>query len=460
MTLNAAAVARHHAQQQQCPARARDFPGRATETASRPVRARPGDPRPLSPPAGAPGVVRPRLRFDHLGRRRTPVFFEAHGPADARPTVVLGGISAGRHLAPTASDPHPGWWAGMVGHGRALDPARRRLVGIDFLGGPSGAGLLRPITTHDQARAVAAVLDELGGRRADVVGASYGGMVALAFAELFPERVSRLVVVCAAHRTHPMATALRSLQRSVVRLGACAGRDAEGLALARALAMTTYRSAREFEGRFPAAPLGQDGDGETRAAARPLARGRRAAQRFPVENYLEARGAAFARDFDPERFLALSESIDLHRTRPDSVPASTLLVSVDSDSLAPPWLVDRLAAKARGRATHATLSSRFGHDAFLKETGLVSAMVRRGLGGEGADAAGADTALARAGDGEEETEPTTPTLGGHAPDGVASKADKKTEPTTQALDRNAPDSVASEVEKEAEPTKQNEEARR
>ena len=435
MTLNAAAAARHHAQQQ-CPARARDFSGRASKAASRPVRARQGDPGPLGPPPGAPGAIRPRLRFDHLGRRRTPVFFEAHGPADARPTVVLGGISAGRHLAPTASDPRPGWWAGLVGHGRALDPDRRRLVGMDFLGGPSGAGLLRPVTTRDQARAVAAVLDELGGRRADVVGASYGGMVALAFAELFPERVSRLVVVCAAHRTHPMATALRSLQRAVVRLGACAGRDGEGLALARALAMTTYRSAREFEGRFSSVPLGQDGEGET-TVARPLARGRRAAQRFPVENYLEARGAAFARDFDPERFLALSESIDLHRTRPESLPASTLLVSVDSDSLAPPWLVDRLAAKAQGRAAHATLSSRFGHDAFLKETGLVSAMVRRGLGDEGTDASEAEAELARAGDGEKETEPTARAVGG-----------------------NAPDSAASEVETEAQPTTRDEEARR
>ena len=101
-----------------------------------------------------------------------------------------------------------------------------------------------------------------------------------------------------------------------------------------------------------------------------------------MEDYIEARGIAFARDFDPERFLALSESIDLHRTRPESVPASTLLVSVDSDSLVPPWLVDRLAAKAGGRATHATLSSRFGHDAFLKEVAAMSSQVQLGLGDE------------------------------------------------------------------------------
>ncbi len=364
-----------------------------------PQQHRPATARDSFVPASAQaqaGTIRPRIRFDHLGRRRTPVFFEVHGPAYARPTVVLGGISAGRHLAPTAFDPRPGWWSGLVGRHRALDPARRRLVGIDFLGGPSGAGLLRPVTTHDQARALAAVLDELDGRPADLVGASYGGMVALAFAELFPERVSRLVVVCAAHRTHPMATALRSLQRAAVQLGARAGLDGEGLALARALAMTTYRSAREFEGRFSSAALPDGGRGGARArppagqgrpaadppgppGRRQLARGRRVAQRFPVEDYLEARGTAFARDFDPERFLALSESIDLHRTRPDSAPPSTLLVSVDSDTLVPPWLVDRLAAKAGGRAAHATLSSRFGHDAFLKEVAAVASQVRLGL---------------------------------------------------------------------------------
>lgn len=412
MTCNSAALARPA--QQQRPANTQDFPTRAPATPahcatagapSEPACAEKPRPRPSNPPPGESGTIRPRIHFDHLGRRRTSVFFETHGPAHARPTVVLGGISAGCHLAPTASDPRPGWWAGLVGRGKALDPARRRLVGMDFLGGPSGAGLLRPVTTHDQARALAAVLDALDHGPADLLGASYGGMVALAFAELFPERVSRLVVVCAAHRAHPMATALRSLQRSAVRLGARAGLDVEGLALARALAMTTYRSAREFERRFSSAPLGEGGTTRgTQTPGRTLARGRRVAQRFPVEDYIEARGIAFARDFDPERFLALSESIDLHRTRPESVPASTLLVSVDSDSLVPPWLVDRLAAKAGGRAAHATLSSRFGHDAFLKEVAAMSSQVQLGLGDE--DKAGSAEGLELVGGaGQATTEP-------------------------------------------------------
>lgn len=80
--------------------------------------------------------------------------------------------------------------------------------------------------------------------------------------------------------------------------------------------MTTYRSVCEFEGRFSSAPLGQDSEGETRTAARPLARGHRAAQRFPVENYSDAR---FARDFDPEHLSPFGVKIDL-RTRLESLP--------------------------------------------------------------------------------------------------------------------------------------------
>ena len=312
------------------------------------------------------GSVRARIPFDHLGRRSVRVAYEALGPAAAPATVVLGGISAGRHLAPTTADPSNGWWPGVVGEGDALDPARQLLVGIDFLGGKTKDGLLRPVTTHDQARAVAAALDELGVTAASFVGSSYGGMVALAFAELFPERTARLVVLCAAHRTHPMATGIRSVQRAAASLGVDTGQPARGLALARALAMTTYRSPEEFEKRFSPDPRhpGQPGG---------------APARFPVEEYLDARGADFARHFDVERFLALSESIDLHRTRPQSLLPQTLLVSFDTDALVPPWLVDELATRSGRCPRHVAATSLFGHDAFLKEVGQVASLLKASL---------------------------------------------------------------------------------
>ena len=297
--------------------------------------------------------IRVRIPLDHLGDRPVTVAFEAHGSLAAPATVVLGGISASRHLAPTASDPSRGWWPGVVGAGAPLDPARRLLVSIDYLGGDTSDGLLRPVTTHDQARATAAVLDELGVAAADVVGASYGGMVALAFAELFPERTARLVVVCGAHRSHPMATAIRSVQRAIASLAVEAGRAKEGVALARTLAMTTYRSPEEFDQRFATEPL-----------AAPAVH---APARFPVQAYIEARGADFAERFEAHRFLALSESLDLHQTDPASLPPNALLVSFDTDSLVPPWLLDELAERSGHRPRHVVVPTRYGHDAFLKE---------------------------------------------------------------------------------------------
>jgi len=304
------------------------------------------------------------LDLDHGGRQEVDVLYEVYGPADPAPIVVLGGISADRHLAPTGSRPTPGWWPGVIDVGGALDTSRHRLVGIDYLAGPtSPIASTGPVTSHDQARAIACVLDEIGAPSASVVGASYGGLVALAFTELFPERVSRLVILCAAHRTHPMATALRAIQRDIVKLGQGAGRAEAGVALARALAMTTYRSTREFEERFDVRPTDET-----------------LPPRFPVEEYLEAQGASFASRFDANSFLCLSESIDLHFVEPERITPPTTLLSVDTDALAPPWLVDELASGAPGVQRHVTLTSVFGHDAFLKEVASVSAVIREALG--------------------------------------------------------------------------------
>ena len=293
------------------------------------------------------------------------VGYEVHGAARGSPVLVLGGISAGCHIYPTALNSSPGWWPGVVGPGGALDPRLHRLVGIDYVGSStSPLNAVHPLSTHDQARALAAVLDHLDIDAVTLVGSSYGGMVALAFAALYPARAKRLVLLCAAHRTHPMATALRAIQRRTVRFARTVGQPAEGLALARSLAMTTYRSAIEFDVRFDSVPEVTDG-----------------VAHFPVESYLEARGRDFAQRFDAEGFLTLSESIDMHDVDPSDVVVPTTLVSFDTDQLVPPWLVDELAGAAPGVTRHVRLPSRFGHDAFLKEVDLVSDVIRAAVDG-------------------------------------------------------------------------------
>ncbi len=282
--------------------------------------------------------------------------------ADGAPVVlVLGGISADRHVVRSADDRRPGWWEGIVGAGRAVDTNCRRVLGVDFAdGGRARDG--RPaslVTTHDQAARIIDVLDAHGIDRLDAaIGASYGGMVALALAERWPERVGQLVVISAAHEPHPMSVGLRAIQRRIVELGLETGRSDDAMALGRAVAMTTYRTAREFAERFDVVPTCTE----------------RAAE-FDVERYLVSAGDRFAARMAPERFLALSLSADLHCVTPESIDVTTTVIAAQGDTLVPPAQMRAMARRLpRVAATH-TLRTRFGHDAFLTEQPRLGALL-------------------------------------------------------------------------------------
>ncbi|MEZ5475603.1 MAG: homoserine O-succinyltransferase [Steroidobacteraceae bacterium] len=278
------------------------------------------------------------------------------GPAAAPIVVALGGISANRRVC-VPQEPRAGWWNEVVGAGLALDSDRYRILSFDYLGGsadstgPKAGGEFPTISTYDQAELLVRLLNHLGIKSLkSIVGASYGGMVALAFGERYPERVERLLVVSAADRPHPMASAWRSVQRRIIRLAAASGRATDGLELARALAMATYRSPEEFAARFAGAPR-RDDDGHFV---------------LPVEDYLFARGSDYARRYLPESFLALSESIDLHRVEAARIFVPTFAVAVAEDQLVPVADVRAMVARLPSAEVH-EISSVYGHDAFLKE---------------------------------------------------------------------------------------------
>jgi homoserine O-acetyltransferase len=287
----------------------------------------------------------------------------------AAPVVAaLGGISAGKAVTDYGVD--KGWWRDIIGPGRALDSNRYRILGIDFLGGSGGSTGPRAgqddfpsVASQDQAEVLRRVIEHLKlAPLAAIVGASYGGMVALAFAERWPQLVKHIVVISAAHRAHPMATAWRSVQRAVVRYAAQSGEGAEGLRLARALAMATYRSPAEFEQRFAGPAERVDGRFQ-----------------FPVESYLLARGDAYAAAYIPEAFVCLSESIDLHRVEAANIRVPTSLVAVTEDQLVPLADMRALKQSLAGPAELLELSSLYGHDAFLKETQALRQVFTRAL---------------------------------------------------------------------------------
>jgi homoserine O-acetyltransferase len=286
------------------------------------------------------------------------------GPSGAPVVVTLGGISASRRVW-IPDEPRGGWWHEVVGPGLALDTQRFRILSFDYLGasadstGPREGQQFPTISAYDQAELLLRLINHLGisSLRA-IIGASYGGMVALAFGERYPDRVARLVVISAADRAHPMASAWRVVQRRIVRFALESGKSAQGLELARALAMATYRSPEEFAARFGGAARrverrNEQGQGDDRYV-------------LPVEEYLFARGAEYAQRYRPESFVCLSESIDLHRVDATRIFAPVTAIAVREDQLVPLGDMRAMVARLPNAELH-EISSVYGHDAFLKE---------------------------------------------------------------------------------------------
>ena len=292
------------------------------------------------------------------------VAFRLVGPDDAPVIAVLGGISA--HRIVLGGD---GWWPELVGPGQGVDTRAYRVLGIDYLGGhgesstPQSGGKFPPLSSYDQADVLCCVVRNLKLKQLHaIVGASYGGMVALCFAERYPEAVKHIVILSAADKAQVLSTAWRSVQRQIVREAIARGDGPSGLKLARALAMATYRSAVEFQLRFGGAP--------TRNADR---------FRFPIEDYLFARGDDYVQKYRAECFLVLSESIDLHQMDATRVHTPATLIAVREDQLVPFTDMQALSARLNGPRQLIEINSIYGHDAFLKEGAALTPIIKLAL---------------------------------------------------------------------------------
>lgn len=328
---------------------------------------------PGAPPSEArEGVLQlTDFRLHHGGcLPRVDLRWRLEGDPSLPAVATLGGISANR-CAFDAAQPEAGWWAGIVGPGQALDSRAYCLLGFDYLGtGSAGSepSRLPPISSHDQARLLNLLCDALRiPRLAAIAGASYGGMVALAFAQSFSPRVERILVISAAHRASPLSTAWRSVEREAVRLGVAHGDGPAGLRLARALAMATYRTREEFDQRFG----GEPEVGAERAW-------------FPVERYLLSRGDAYIAKVSPGAFITLSESIDLHSVQPEKIHVPVTLVAIRQDQLVPLADMRELAARLPGPVRLVEIDSHYGHDAFLKEGAQLAPIFAEALGDDAA----------------------------------------------------------------------------
>ncbi len=277
------------------------------------------------------------------------------------------------HALTGSADAAGDWWSPLIGPGRAIDTTNTGVLCANLLGGRYGStgpvsidphlgvpyGPAFPaVTTRDQARAIWRLADALGLERwALVTGGSLGGMVAMEVALERPGSVDHLLPMAAPAATGPMAVAWNHIQAVLIdRLGV------DGMALARQLAMTTYRSETDFEERFGRQ---RQGDG-----------------RFEVVSYLEHQGHKIAERFDPDTYRILVGAMDRHDVGRDrggiveafrplaSAGARITGVGIEDDILYGPRQVRSLLAAAESAgvsARYLEITSTKGHDAFLVE---------------------------------------------------------------------------------------------
>lgn len=269
------------------------------------------------------------------------------------------------------------WWGGLLGPGRALDPNEDFIVCSNVLGScygttgpssprPDGGGLWGPdfpaVTVRDMVRLQAALLDALGVRRLRLVlGGSLGGMQVLEWALLYPDRVEAIAPIATSGRHSAWCIALSEAQRQAIQID-----PVLGLAVARAIAMCTYRSRASFEARF----------------------GRRLREPglFEVESWLHHHGEDLVTRFDADTYVTLTRAMDSHdvaRGRENrgtyeevlrSIEIPALVVTIDSDVLYPPEEQIELASLLPD-ARLATLRSPHGHDAFLIDVDALNELV-------------------------------------------------------------------------------------
>ncbi|SJM57567.1 homoserine O-acetyltransferase [Gulosibacter sp. 10] len=350
-----------------------------------------------------------QFEFEHGGSVPLRIAYESWGELNedrSNAVLVLHALTGDSHVEGAVGRGHatPGWWPGLIGPGLPLDTDEWCVIAPNMLGGCQGTtgpasispdgrewGARFPRTTiRDQVRAQAALADALGIERfAAVVGGSMGGMQALEWGAMLPERVERLVIFSAPPVIDAMTIAQNTLQADAIRLDpawadgdyydASAGEGPNrGLALARRLAMLQYRSDTELDNRFgrswQSSLAPEDGVG-----------------RYAVESYLDFHGNRFTRRFDANSYVTLTSAMNTHDVGRDrggaeaalgriEVPA--LVVGIDSDTLFRIGTQHRIAAGLANSLTGdraMVIESPFGHDGFLLEMREVGGALRQVL---------------------------------------------------------------------------------
>lgn len=266
------------------------------------------------------------------------------------------------------------WWSGLFGEQKLFDPQDYFIVAVNALGSCYGStGPVSPrvnqrpalldfptVTVRDQATINDLVREHLGVEKVfALIGASFGGQIALEWSIMKPRLIENLVVVASNAKHSAFGIAFNESQRLALQLDPTFGTlrgGKNGLIAARSIAMLSYRSYKGYNNKLSSENHLNDD--------------------LPAVTYQRYQGKKLAKRFHALSYYALSRSMDSHdvgRGRNGvlkaltSIKARVLSIGVDSDLLFP-TSEQKFIARHVKNGSYAEISSDYGHDGFLVET--------------------------------------------------------------------------------------------
>lgn len=297
---------------------------------------------------------------------------------------------------------YEGWWDRMIGPGKPLDTDKYFIVCVNFLGscyGSSGPASIAPdgepwgsrfpmVNANDQARAQIKLFDHWGIQKFALVGPSVGGMLSLAFTNLYPERV-RSVIIIGADCKPPIEHKLSGFEQFCAiemdekyREGRYPLNDPplRGVALARIICHKHFVYQRGLEKR---ARKGCSPDRKglltwytpTRSTeSYMLHQGTKFAKRFDANSYI--RIINMWTGFDLEALTGCSIDETFRRYAEHGIPF--MLFSINTDCCFTPRGISQFHRRLKKNGVHAEykcIRSGKGHDSFLLEPELYAAEI-------------------------------------------------------------------------------------
>jgi len=286
-----------------------------------------------------------------------------------------------------------GWWAPLIGPGKAFDTNKYFVICSNILGscyGTTGPVSLDEktnsiygtdfpkVTVRDMIKVQKALIDKLGISKIQLTaGGSLGGMQVLEWAIMYPDLFERIMPIATSAGHSAWAIGLNEASRNAIKNdpewnnGNYKNQPEKGIGLARKIAMISYRSFDSFNEKF----------------GRELRSINKTEKIFEIESYLNYQGKKLTKRFDANTYLYLSEAMDSHdvgkdrggiKTALSMIKAKTKCIGINSDILYPAAEQKEIMNQIPN-SEYAEINSMHGHDSFLIEFDQLDKIIKEFL---------------------------------------------------------------------------------